>query len=705
LKQILNISKYSGGQSGNEKEGIANSFKYVKNLNVRDNPTLLKVQPRTSKDSGTTVTDLILDAVRVKNGDTYFIGDTGNFYKRTAAGVWSLIGDAGDSSGGSLIYREDTDYIYIPLLTTIATYGPLSGTPALTASAIATSLDQKSYNGAATYALTTGVNEGYTHVFDFQPEAEPFYSVKLKVVAKGTGNWTVTLHDDANNVLGTSTVANASLTNGILNEFVFTPVRMLVKPNARTYHFHITSTVADGTIQTKTDSKGAITVTIASPAVFTLSNHGLSAGDQVYLTTTGALPTGLSVSTPYYVITQGLTASTFQVSTVAGGAVVNTSGSQSGTHTLYADFAFDHETYATRFISTRNGLHPAVQFLQYNCFGNGNYLSVWEPLTTTPTSTEFNRHRLTFPSGYEVCGVAYSDEFMAIACEKRSTDDDSDFQDGKIFFWDGMAGTYNFFIDVPEGAPYSPFYYKGILYYMARGERFAYAGGLPTKIQRFPNVEQEYTSERDYVRLYPNMATVRKGVLLQGFPSDTANTTLEYGVYGLGSRDKEYPASFSYDFQISTGTILNTAGTLKIGMVKNFNEDLFISWKDDAAYGVDRVYNNSLPARTAEIETLIFDNSNPWGDKMAIGLKSVFKALPTGCTVMLKYKIDREASWHTSDTAVAGDTELVYKFATGRRFKEIEFGLSIATAVDSTATPEIISLAFEFDDLREETGL
>jgi hypothetical protein len=112
-----------------------------------------------------------------------------------------------------------------------------------------------------------------------------------------------------------------------------------------------------------------------------------------------------------------------------------------------------------------------------------------------------------------------------------------------------------------------------------------------------------------------------------------------------------------------------------------------------------------LPVRTAEIESLIFDNGKPWGEKMAIGLKSVFKALPTGCTVTLKYKIDREASWHTSDTAVAGDTDLVYKFATGRRFKEIEFGLSIATAVDSTATPEIISLAFEFDDLREEKGL
>lgn len=78
------------------------------------------------------------------------------------------------------------------------------------------------------------------------------------------------------------------------------------------------------------------TVTVASPAVFTATNHGLVAGDKISLTTTGALPTGLASNTDYYVISTGLTTSAFQVSTSRGGAAVNTSGTQSGTHTLYA---------------------------------------------------------------------------------------------------------------------------------------------------------------------------------------------------------------------------------------------------------------------------------------------------------------------------------------------------------------------------------
>ena len=79
---------------------------------------------------------------------------------------------------------------------------------------------------------------------------------------------------------------------------------------------------------------GTFTVTIASPAVFTKTSHRLVAGNRIQLVTTGALPTGLAAATDYYVISAGLTANAFQVSTTPGGAAVNTSGSQSGTHNI-----------------------------------------------------------------------------------------------------------------------------------------------------------------------------------------------------------------------------------------------------------------------------------------------------------------------------------------------------------------------------------
>ncbi len=88
---------------------------------------------------------------------------------------------------------------------------------------------------------------------------------------------------------------------------------------------------------TDTTPIGTFTVTIASPAVFTYTAHGLAAGDIVIFATTGALPTGLTAGTTYYVIAAGLAADSFRVSATDGGSAVNTSGSQSGTHSLVAE--------------------------------------------------------------------------------------------------------------------------------------------------------------------------------------------------------------------------------------------------------------------------------------------------------------------------------------------------------------------------------
>jgi hypothetical protein len=77
-----------------------------------------------------------------------------------------------------------------------------------------------------------------------------------------------------------------------------------------------------------------VTITIASPGVVSWTSHGLQAGQQVRLTTTGALPTGLAISTTYFVVS--VDANSFQLSATQNGTAINTSGSQSGTHTMTA---------------------------------------------------------------------------------------------------------------------------------------------------------------------------------------------------------------------------------------------------------------------------------------------------------------------------------------------------------------------------------
>ena len=79
------------------------------------------------------------------------------------------------------------------------------------------------------------------------------------------------------------------------------------------------------------DKTATVTITIATPGVVSWAAHTLQDGDQVILTTTGALPSGLTAGTSYYVVNAA--PGTFQLSATPGGSAINTTGSQSGVHT------------------------------------------------------------------------------------------------------------------------------------------------------------------------------------------------------------------------------------------------------------------------------------------------------------------------------------------------------------------------------------
>jgi len=75
------------------------------------------------------------------------------------------------------------------------------------------------------------------------------------------------------------------------------------------------------------------TISIAAPGVITHTAHGLPAGSAVKFSTTGALPTGLTAGTTYYVKTV-LSADTYSVAATPTGTAITTTGTQSGTQTV-----------------------------------------------------------------------------------------------------------------------------------------------------------------------------------------------------------------------------------------------------------------------------------------------------------------------------------------------------------------------------------
>lgn len=77
---------------------------------------------------------------------------------------------------------------------------------------------------------------------------------------------------------------------------------------------------------------GTATMTVASPCVVTWPATAPAADTAVVLSTTGALATGLTAGTTVYVKSPSGTSS--NLAATPGGAAINTSGTQSGTHTI-----------------------------------------------------------------------------------------------------------------------------------------------------------------------------------------------------------------------------------------------------------------------------------------------------------------------------------------------------------------------------------
>lgn len=262
---------FDGGMSTDLKVGIKHSFADSQSLDFRKSPSQFSVLPQPRREDNGVLKDLVQNEVMTSDGTIYATGSMGFFYKRTTAGVWSAESSMVTGTFG-MDYRQDADAIYICGNKSVSLYQPISNSPSMKPAFYSTSLstyDNSTNTGfnvnsyqvgsTSTTLLSTAITETGNQRRYFQTDIEPLQKLQVFVVAKGTGDWTLTLHDGLNNVLGTSTVTSANLVNNTFNDFTFTAatnsqVRLYVKPNARTYHFHLTSTVADGTVSSSSSN-------------------------------------------------------------------------------------------------------------------------------------------------------------------------------------------------------------------------------------------------------------------------------------------------------------------------------------------------------------------------------------------------------------------------------------------------------------------
>lgn len=653
-------NNWSGGQATDKKTGIANSFADSQALDFRTSPSQMSVLPGTRRADNGVVTDLVQNEVMVSDGTIYAVGSSGNIYKVSPAGVWSLFGNIGSNGTFGINWREDQDAIYIPGTDSVSQIVNVSTNPTLQVMFYGTSKStynntttgfnvnsNQSGNSQSTSILTSYIESNTKQERFFQTDINPIYSIGVNITAKGSGDWTLVVHDGLNNQLGTATVTNTNLVVGQFNEFVFsTPIQINVPTtntaggttsNVQTYHFHLTSTVSGGSVSS---------------------------------TATNDLST------------------------------------------------CDMDLYANRLVNTKNGIHAQVTFQQFECITNGRYLSVWEPLgEPAPSNSQWERQGLTFPPGYEGCGETVFNEYLVVACQMTVTGDHTA-QQGILFYWDGLSSTYNYFTPIPEGYPESIHTYENAIYYEAGGNWYTITSvaATPQKIRRLPGTEDLFTDSNEQTHLYPNMGTVRYGIHLLGWPSTTANQNIPFGVYTWGQTDTTQNYSFGYSYVLSTGSQYRTdTNNLTIGMVKNFGNVLHISWEDSGIFGVDIVDADSSPASFAKWESLIEDNNYPSKQKQSSFVDAHWLPIQDGTSLVLKYSIDRgpwvysdrfsnASPWSVDDAPNYARLDIGNPNDTiESRFYELQVGIDIYNDSTVTEPPIIVGVSAPYDTLDRES--
>jgi len=468
--------------------------------------------------------------------------------------------------------------------------------------------------------------------------------------------------DKSADTSGNTYAVPTAISESTLNRLTFTPL----KDPQKSIQFNV-SNIGTGTwtitIHDKTNNVIATSV---------VANASMSTGDYEFTYSSEWSPL---LNAPYHAHI-----------TVASGSptVVTTTSNALET----ADFV----TYF-QFLTTNTAWHPIETMLDFQVFGNGRYVAKWDTET-------YNPNRITLPAQYNIRCFAFWHEFIAFGTYVGLDLDDFDL--GRIFFWDGIQDTYNFYIDVPEGAINSMLSARGILYVFAgyQGDLLAYQGGdTAVKIKRIPKITANASTG-----VFPGAMTMWRTLLHFGASGEGTTTLVEKGAYSWGSLNKNITDSLSYDYPISTGT--RTGANVKVGMVVPVENKLLIGWQDGASYGVDVVNPAGNPFTSGTVETLIQKDGYIWRDQTVNKLRLDILPLATGESATIKLKINRETLWQELASAnvstVFDDTTaptIEYDISTGR---SREYQLAYDLFATGSTSPDALGISVFTEDQDKE---
>jgi len=124
----------------------------------------------------------------------------------------------------------------------------------------------------------------------------------------------------------------------------------------------------------------------------------------------------------------------------------------------------------------------------------------------------------------------------------------------------------------------------------------------------------------------------------------------ECGVYSYGRRKMNRPFTLNLSYIPSCGQ----SSSVVLGAITMAGGELLLSWKNGSTYGSDVL--DTTNKGDGVFESLEFDGGDDSIDKLFDTVKITMKPLPSGCSVKVKYKTDKQTSWQEAKTIDGNDS-------------------------------------------------
>lgn len=159
------------------------------------------------------------------------------------------------------------------------------------------------------------------------------------------------------------------------------------------------------------------------------------------------------------------------------------------------------QSFAT---SNLGSLCPITKFLKFICFGNDRYLAVWDT-----GASSWNATRITLPPGYKIKWLKPLTDYLVISAHHNTFG-------SALFFWDGISGTYNRVLQLPNVRSVAAAVDKNILYVITGdGWINRFNGTGLDKLNRFPDIELD-ANYAQIININPDAVKIFQSVILIG---------------------------------------------------------------------------------------------------------------------------------------------------------------------------------------------